>query len=363
METAFKSSIFARKSLLELGFLLATDKCQWFPHQQVIWLGHYLDMIEGKMFITEERISRLERAIDSLIYQIERDLYSLIHVRVLASVIGQIISLQNVIGKKVRLMTREMYSCILSRASWNAPVVVTDKAKAELLFWRKEARILNNSGKTISKYLLYEACLFADASNSGYGGYIEMYENALEVGKNEFCKKNTLVPPEEGKLSSRHISHVQVDHVSTKIEDKGTLDVQKKHAFKVDNKLLPNDGSLMHSKSTENMIIGPESKSSEMFGLSDCVRSENRSLKPRKICAEVIGDWDSSESAKSSTWREPETVRRVIKSSVEILKNKQVKVYSDNKNVQSILQIGSKRQNYRKLLLILMKPVIVITLK
>ena len=48
-----------------------------------------------------------------------------------------------------------------------------------------EARILNNSGKTISKYLLYEACLFADASNSSNGGYIEMYENALEVGKNE----------------------------------------------------------------------------------------------------------------------------------------------------------------------------------
>lgn len=105
----------------------------------------------------------------------------------------------------------------------------------------------------------------------------------------------------------------------------------------------------MHSKSTENMIIGPQSKSSEMFGQSDCVRSENRSLKPRKICVEVIGDWDSSESAKSSTWREAETVRRVIKSSVEILKNKQVKVYSDNKNVQSILQIGSKKAELQKI--------------
>ena len=39
---------------------------------------------------------------DSLLYQIERDQYDLIHVKVLASVVGQIISLQNVIGKKVR---------------------------------------------------------------------------------------------------------------------------------------------------------------------------------------------------------------------------------------------------------------------
>ena len=62
---------------------------------------------------------------------------------------------------------------------------------------------------------------------------LNLIESVSEDFPSYFCKKNTLVPPEEGKLSSRHISHVQVDHVSTKIEDKGTLDVQKKHAFKL----------------------------------------------------------------------------------------------------------------------------------
>ena len=45
---------------------------------------------------------------------------------------------------------------------------------------------------------------------------------------------------------------------------------------------------------------------------------------------------------KSSTWRESETVRRVMKSNIEVLKSKKVKIYSDNKNVQSVLQIGSR---------------------
>ena len=86
-----------------------------------------------------------------LLFQIDRDQYSLIHVRVLASVVGQIISLQNVIGKIVRLMTRQMYRCILSRASWNAPVMVTDDARSELQFWKANVRRLNSAGKSLDR--------------------------------------------------------------------------------------------------------------------------------------------------------------------------------------------------------------------
>ena len=148
---AARSSTFARESLLDLGFLLANEKCQWVPVQQVTWLGYFIDMIINKIYVTEERIQRLEMAIDSVLYQTDRDRYSLIHVRALASVVGQIISLQNVIGKKVSLKTRQMYRCILSRASWNAPVIVSEEAKAELIFWRRNARDLNSIGKCLDK--------------------------------------------------------------------------------------------------------------------------------------------------------------------------------------------------------------------
>ena len=36
----------------------------------------------------------------------------LVHVKVLASVTGQIICLQSVLGNKVRLRTRELFNCI-----------------------------------------------------------------------------------------------------------------------------------------------------------------------------------------------------------------------------------------------------------
>ena len=38
-------------------------------------------------------------------------------------------------GKVVQLKSREMFNCINSKASWNAPVLVSNGAKEELRFW------------------------------------------------------------------------------------------------------------------------------------------------------------------------------------------------------------------------------------
>ena len=58
--------------------------------------------------------------------------------------------------------------------------------------------------------------------------------------------------------------------------------------------------------------------------------------------AYLTGVYVDDDRLKSSTWRESETVRRVINSNIETLKSKKIKVYSDNKNVQSVFQIGSR---------------------
>ena len=41
---------------------------------------------------------------------------------------------------------KQLYICILARASWNAPVMITKEAKEELLFWKENGRNLNASG-------------------------------------------------------------------------------------------------------------------------------------------------------------------------------------------------------------------------
>ena len=74
------------------------------------------------------------------------------------------------------------------------------------------------------------------------------------------------------------------------------------------------------------------------YGIIEAILTSTTDI---SLAAVVFGDWNDDERLKSSTWRESETVRRVINSNIEILKSKKIKVYSDNKNVQSVLQIGS----------------------
>ena len=50
-----------------------------------------------------------------------------------------------------------------------------------------------------------------------------------------------------------------------------------------------------------------------------------------------------TESKKSSTWREAEAIKRILFSNVQSLQNKRIKIFSDNKNVQSVLEIGSRK--------------------
>ena len=184
--TAVKSSRYVRESLNELGFMLAIDKCVWEPTMVVIWLGHILNFNENRLLITEDRIMRLENTVRSILFQIRNDKLNLVAVRFLASVVGQIISLQSVFGKLVSRMTRYLYKCIITRASWNAPVIVCSKAEQELVFWHTNALKINKLGKALEIQSTVQLCVYTDASASGYGGYIvELYQALNEEYLNQ----------------------------------------------------------------------------------------------------------------------------------------------------------------------------------
>ena len=178
-ETALKSSRYVRESLNELGFILAIDKCVWKPTMVVIWLGHTLNFNVNRLFITEDRIMRLENTVRSILFQIRNDKLNVVAVRFLASVVGQIISLQSVFGKLVSRKTRYLYKCIFSRASWNAPVIVGSKAEQELEFWQANVLKINKYGKALNMQSKVQLCFYSDASASGYGGYIVEVDQAL----------------------------------------------------------------------------------------------------------------------------------------------------------------------------------------
>ncbi|MEW8546455.1 MAG: reverse transcriptase domain-containing protein [Candidatus Thiodiazotropha sp.] len=395
---ALISSAFVKQSLLSLGFLLADEKCNWKPCLQVVWLGNTLNMNDGKVYITEERISRLEVSIDSLLYQVEKNLYSLVHVKVLASVVGQIISLQNVIGKKVRLMTRQMYNCILMRASWNAPVIVTEQAKEELKFWRENVRVYNNEGKCMQQNTFAEICMFSDASSKGYGGYLEGCIESLEVGSSKYMVTGEDICLEVDKSKSTEVGNDSKSHemgneimlegknlnsleggnvVYSEVGNIKSLEVGSKIISEERNIKALEGGNVVSGTGVSRAICNLSSKASlvnaensstaeikglfddnflkNSFGSSGIALSSNAHYvnSVSKIChkvqAEVIGGWTSKEMLKSSTWRETEAVSRVIKSNVNLLKNKRVKVYSDNKNVTPVLQTGSRKTELQEI--------------
>lgn len=182
LEKARKVSIFLKESLLSFGFLIAEDKCCWEPAQVSIWLGYLWNFVTGMLYVTEERIARLEMALDSLMFQLNKDNVHLVPVRFLASVVGQIISLQNSVGKQVRLKTRSLYQCILARASWNALVHVDAEAVSEIRFWRKNVRPLNDKGMSFIPNNECEIDAFSDASADGYGGYVSLCAGTLSEG-------------------------------------------------------------------------------------------------------------------------------------------------------------------------------------
>lgn len=91
-------------------------------------------------------------------------------VKVVASVAGQVISMQHALGNIVRLRTRCLFECIATRASWRAPVKVSPKAWAELKFWRsqvKSLKSLNAAGGSFKLSTCYDVSTYCDASGSG----------------------------------------------------------------------------------------------------------------------------------------------------------------------------------------------------
>ena len=239
-DECLRVSRLVKKDLLELGFIIAEDKCIWDPIQVLAWLGLVWDLKNGKIRVAQNRIDKLIRYIGALCNILQQQ--RIVKVKFLASVVGQLISTQAVFGTEVRLRTRYCYDCILDKASWEAPVWVSREAESELRYWLENLNNLNGIGADISQ-LTFETCdfsLFADASGEGYGGYI-----VPEVG---------------------------------------------------------------------NVHVG-----------------------------EVYGSWSAQEKHMSSTWRELEAVHRVINSNLSELKGCKVKIHTDNKNVDTILRVSSKK--------------------
>ena len=79
--------------------------------------------LEGSISITGRRILKLKSTVDAIFYNDS----SLVKARVLASVVGQIISLLPCVGTVARIMSMAMYAVINKSVSWNFNASLTSQ--------------------------------------------------------------------------------------------------------------------------------------------------------------------------------------------------------------------------------------------
>ena len=275
----------------------------------------------------------LQKAIESVMFQVRCDKYMLLNVRTLASLVGRIISLQFVLGNIVRLRTREMYNCILARASWNAPVIITERAMDELIFWKHNVRLMNNKGKDLDQTVTFDAQVFSDASAFGYRGYMELCgatENVFPFNeKSEGMIMSILSPEVDTCMGCPEWQRLCISaEVDLNAPEVG---------------ILSGGGNLMPAEEGSRLVLEPEKLTGDV-----CLESMNKRGKACNLIeneGKVVGRWLEGEKHRSSSWREAEALSRVLKSYGDMLKRKSVKVLSDNKNVKSILLNGTKRED------------------
>ncbi|CAC5392387.1 unnamed protein product [Mytilus coruscus] len=63
--------------------------------------------------------------------------------RLVASLVGQIISMQAAMGSLVRLRTRSLYECIMQKASWDSLVFIKEMAFDVVGMWKENVDFLN----------------------------------------------------------------------------------------------------------------------------------------------------------------------------------------------------------------------------
>ena len=123
MKRLNNSSEFIQQTMLELGFLLSNEKCQWVAALNIRLLP--VQKIGKVVFIVNDRTERLQMSSQSVLKKLQSQELSIVPANVAASVVGQVILTQLVLGKIVQLKTRELYKCIYSRLSWEFPAFIS----------------------------------------------------------------------------------------------------------------------------------------------------------------------------------------------------------------------------------------------
>ena len=170
LEAAKFNSSFVRSDLSRCGFEINHEKSNWEPMNRFSWIGYNIDTHTGFIFANDSRIQKLYSDLNDICANLE--LSDFVHVKEIASVVGQITSMTASCGNVAQIMTRYLHLIINSRRSWNSAVFVHDQGKEEVYFWRDNLRTLNGVLFWPAPFVPSKV-LFSDASSTGCGAFIQ----------------------------------------------------------------------------------------------------------------------------------------------------------------------------------------------
>ncbi|XP_060081899.1 uncharacterized protein LOC132561188 [Ylistrum balloti] len=383
---ANESSRYVRQALIDYGFLIAEEKSNWVASQHVTWLGYTWSMGEGVVRVTSGRVERLLYWLTNTMTHVKQKDLPLLSARYIAGIVGQVISMQGVVGHVARLRTRELYRCVLARASWNARVLLTSGALDEIQFWLSNVKALNDKGSQLKQHLVCDAILCTDASGEGYGGYVQYVDtsgrcehvgvtqgvngctyihdtNSIETGASK-CYQGVIPQGDfvtvhgtdvfqhpQGACEVRPRIYLGHDHDGTKWGQTFEFLGQCNSTQGVRGSPRPGFCYGSSISPTGGLVGGPVS---DVIGLQGSeVSVLDRSLPTVRDLYHMdkhvaLGTWDEREKRYSSTWRELEAVKRVLLAKVDMVKGKQVKLLTDNRNVCSIVKTGSRKPDLQR---------------
>ena len=153
--------------LIASGFVPKVDKCTWEPVQVLTWLGAVLNSENLTISIPQSRIEKAIKSVNDLLSLSRVNRY--VHVRSVASAVGQIISMSIVIGSVSQIMTRCLSIDILKARTWNSYIKLSEESCFQLRFWAKSLCLINS--RNIAEFNKCSKIMVSDASGTGYASY------------------------------------------------------------------------------------------------------------------------------------------------------------------------------------------------
>ena len=157
---------------LEAGGLLVNREKSLLDFTQTIeHLGVGIDTLSGVFFSTPNRWDRFQATVATAMARNRRH----VPVKMLASVAGQAVSLRVCLGPVTRMFTRALYASINTAHTWNSHVVRNPEVDVELAFFSSLKRLTHTVPIWLEslRSIPISLRLFVDASDSGWGGFID----------------------------------------------------------------------------------------------------------------------------------------------------------------------------------------------